>query len=190
MGNLASKTNYHDERRYEMLDGILYEMAMPTAVHIEAAVNIESIFKAYLYNKKCKVYRDSQVIFSNTDKPVPDISVVCDKDRIKDDGIHGAPDLVVEVMSPNTGTKDKGYKKRLYERYGVKEYWLVDTTSRYVDVYLLDGGRLEFDKQYTIYPDFIIEEMLERNEEVIYAFRPSIFPDMKIEIEDVFEGLA
>lgn len=63
--------------------------------------------------------------------------VVCNKDIIKKDGVHGVPDLIVEVISPSTAKKDKGYKKDLYETCGVKEYWLVDTDNRSIEVYLL-----------------------------------------------------
>jgi len=67
----------------------------------------------------------------------PDVFVVCDPDKIQDDGIHGAPDFVVEVLSDSTAYKDLTAKKSLYERAGVREYWLVDPHNGSVFPYVL-----------------------------------------------------
>lgn len=67
--------------------------------------------------------------------------VVCDGDKIKNDGIHGAPDFVAEVLSEGTAAKDLGAKKELYERAGVREYWIIHPDTRSVFRYILEDGR-------------------------------------------------
>ena len=79
----------------------------------------------------------SDVHLSENDCVIPDVMIVCNSDIIKDNAIYGAPDLIVEVLSPGTEKRDRGYKKDLYERCGVREYWIVDPVSLTVEVYLL-----------------------------------------------------
>ncbi len=75
------------------------------------------------------------------DRFVPDMMVVCDRDKIRNDGVHGAPDLVVEVLSPRTAYRDWGYRMELYAKSGVREYWLVSPAEESVEVYLPEEGR-------------------------------------------------
>jgi len=78
----------------------------------------------------------------------PDVLVVCDPDKVKDDGIHGAPDFVVEVLSDSTANKDLGVKKQMYESRGVREYWIVQPEGATVFQYLLEGERYAPLKEY------------------------------------------
>ena len=78
---------------------------------------------------------------SDEDYYIPDFMVVCDPDKIQPDGVHGAPDLVVEVLSPSTMNNDLGRKKDVYERAGVKEYWIVSPVEKAITVYRLQEGR-------------------------------------------------
>ena len=75
--------------------------------------------------------------------------IVCDRDKIQTDGVHGAPDLVVEVLSPSTRRHDKLVKHSLYEKAGVKEYWIVDPEKKMVLVHLLEDGRYPSPEVYT-----------------------------------------
>ena len=70
-------------------------------------------------------------------------------------GIHGVPDLIVEVLSHGTEKKDRGYKKDLYEKCGVREYWLVDTENQTVEVYLLKNEKFVLDEVYKVFPDYV-----------------------------------
>ena len=70
----------------------------------------------------------------------PDILVVCDKSKLDQRGLKGAPDMVIEVVSPSTAGRDRGVKRDLYERNGVREYWLVDYSNKTIEVYLLNEG--------------------------------------------------
>jgi Uma2 family endonuclease len=114
----------------------------PIIHHSSIVGNIYSIFKNYLKNKPCIAFVDNvDVHFNEKDIFIPDVSIVCNREIIKRTGIFGAPDLVVEVLSPSTAKNDRGYKKSVYESYGVKEYWIVDPESRSLEVYLLKNDR-------------------------------------------------
>lgn len=189
MGNSAYEM---EKRRDEMLSGKIVAMSpRPTVNHNEVTGNILTIFKNFLKGKKCKAYGDGVDLYlSPTDRFVPDGMIVCNRDIIKSDGIHGAPDLVVEVLSPTTAGNDKGYKKDAYAKYGVKEYWIVDTANKAVEVYLLQNNQFALDFVYVIFPDYMIEKMNdEEKASIITEFHCSLFPDLSISIEDIFDGL-
>ena len=190
MNNPKLDYNYQDERRQEMLDGKLYAMASPSPNHSAIAYNLQKIFQTFLKGKQCTVHREVDVFFPSNNRFIPDLSVVCDKNKLKSNGIIGSPDLVIEILSPSTAGRDKGYKKRVYEQNGVKEYWLVDVVGRGVDVYLLENGKLEFNCHYTIIPDYTIEVMTDEEKSlIIYEFKTSLFNDLIITIKDIFEDM-
>jgi len=139
MDNLA----YQDNVWEELLDGEIVAMSpRPSPDHYSAAENIQGIFKRFLKGKPCRVFLDGlDVHLTEKDIAIPDIVVLCDRNKIKKDGIHGAPDLIAEVLSPDTAKRDRGYKKSLYERCGVQEYWIVDPDERFIEVYLLVNGK-------------------------------------------------
>ena len=134
MNNLA----YKDEPRTETIHGKTVMMSpSPTIGHNTISGNIYGIFWRFLKGKRCRVFMDgADVHLDDENTFIPDVMIVCDRDKIRHDGIYGAPDLVVEVLSPSTATRDKGTKKDVYERAGVKEYWIVDPDKRKVIVYL------------------------------------------------------
>ena len=192
MSNALKYDYYPDSLRDELLDGQLVAMApMASPSHADVVVNITRIFSNFLLGKTCKVYPDSVDVFlSESDRVVPDVSVVCNRDIIKHNGIHGAPDLVVEVLSRSTASRDRGYKKSLYEKHGIKEYWLVDIGNRIIEVYLLKAGRYEISGTYAAYDDWELEDMPEeRRHFVRMEFKTSIFDDLIISVEDVFRGV-
>ena len=122
------KIKINESRRYEIHDGKIYFMAGTSMGHNEITGNVFNIFKNYLKGKKCRVYgENANVIFKKGFRRfMPDIKIVCDPKKIKKDGIYGAPVLILEVLSPSTAATDKGYKKKLYEKHGVAEYWLAE----------------------------------------------------------------
>ena len=105
----------------------------------------------YLKGKKCKVYaapfavrlfeRDGDYPEDVDTMVEPDISVVCDTSKLDDIGCKGAPDLVMEILSPTTQRHDRFTKFNLYQQAGVQEYWIVDPASKSVQVFVLDDGR-------------------------------------------------
>ena len=192
MGNEAHQLGCREDIRTELLDGKVVAMSPSPAVdHGRIAGNIFNIFSNFLKGKPCEAIADkADVHFSKKDIVIPDMMVVCDANKIKRDGVYGAPDLVVEVLSPSTAARDKGYKKKLYGQHGVKEYWIVEGASRTIEVYLLQNHVLELDNVYTIFPRFMLKKMTDAEKsEIRHTFSPSIFPDMTITIGDVFERL-
>ena len=99
-------------------------------------------FANRLENSTCTIIADGMnLCLTEKDRFVPDMMVVCDRDKIRNDGVHGAPDLVVEVLSPRTAYRDWGYRMELYAKGGVREYWLVSPAEESVEVYLPEEGR-------------------------------------------------
>ena len=101
--------------------------------------------------------------------------VVCDPDKIKSDGVYGAPDFVVEVLSPSTAKNDRGYKKDAYAAAGVKEYWIVSPSDKSVEQYLLQDGQFVLHEVYSIRPDYELAKMTEQERAaLIMAFHCSL----------------
>ena len=128
-----------DDERWELIDGEAYNMSpAPTTRHQSIVYNISFIIKSNLLNKSCKPFvAPVDVVFSEHDVVQPDVFVVCDEKKITEANIQGAPDLIVEVLSPGTAIKDKRGKKKLYEKYGVKEYIIIDPLLLYAEHFLL-----------------------------------------------------
>ena len=139
------------DKRYELLDGELLMVPAPSVLHQRISRNLE-----YRLVQFVREGRLGQVFHAPIDVVLgagearevvqPDI-VYLSRERehfIHDEEIRGAPDLVVEILSPATAERDKGYKMRLYARYGVREYWIIDPKARTVEVYMPDreGFRL------------------------------------------------
>jgi Uma2 family endonuclease len=144
-----------------------------------------------LKGKPCKPIADgADVILTRTDRVVPDFIVVCNKSIIRHTAIHGAPDLIVEILSTKTAKRDKGYKKDLYERCGVREYWIVLPLQRSIEVYALIDGKYELIDVYALTPDRELAEMTdEEKAALVYEFSPYIFPGLIISLNDVFEDI-
>ena len=190
-----SDIDYQDDdvvkRRLETVDGKIVMMAPPAVSHQRVSGKIYRILANYLAGKKCAAFADGiHVYLTDKDKFIPDAMVVCDRDIIKPDGIHGAPDLVVEVLSPGTAKRDKIYKKDVYEKCGVKEYWIVSVDSRSIEVFLLKDHKFVPDEVYSVYEDFELAQLDENEKRAVkYHFSPSMFPELVINIEDVFSEM-
>ena len=105
---------YQDDPREELIDGKIIAMSpRPSYNHNKAASNVYRRFADYLEKRKCEAIADGTDLYLNeTNRFIPDMMVVCDPDKIKWDGVHGAPDLVAEVLSPATRRRDKKRKCR------------------------------------------------------------------------------
>ena len=149
------------------------------------------MFETYLKGKPCTAIADGTDLYlTEEDRFVPDVMVVCDRDKIRRDGVHGAPDLVVEVLSPSTMRNDRMHKKEVYQACGVREYWLVDPENRTIEQYLLREEKLELNAVYVSIPDYELERMSEKEKaEVETHFRCSLYSDFDIALEDIFSGL-
>lgn len=173
----------------ELIDGKAVLMSPRPAVnHNFVSGSIYGIFHHYLRGKRCTPFADGTDLYLTEDNRfVPDCMIVCDKDKIHTDGVHGAPDLVVEVLSPSTAKNDKGHKKDVYEQSGVKEYWIVSPGDKTVEQYLLQDGRFVLHEVYADHPDWMLAKMNEEERAaVITEFKCSLFDDLLISVEDIF----
>jgi len=134
-----------DDERWELIDGEAYNMSpAPTVKHQKITGNLYILLSSHPEKRaECFVgIAPADVVLSEYDVVQPDVFVVCDEKKITEANIQGAPDLIVEVLSPATALKDKREKKALYEKYGVKEYIIVDPAAQYVERFLLEEGGL------------------------------------------------
>ena len=140
----ADYLTWPDDERWELINGEAYNMTpAPTTRHQNIVYNVSFILKSKLLNKSCRPFvAPTDVVLSEYDVVQPDVFVVCDEKKITEANIQGAPDLIVEVLLPATALKDKREKKNLYEKYGVKEYIIVDPAAQYVERFLLEEGGL------------------------------------------------
>ena len=180
---------YKEEPREEIIGGEFVMMSAPTINHTFVAGNIYNIFFNYLYGKRCTPIMDSGGLFleEDTEQYQPDMMVVCDPDKIRPDGVHGAPDLVVEVLSPSTGRYDRGHKMDVYEKHGVREYWIVSPEGRTLEQYVLENGRFVLRDMYAVYPEFMLKRMKpEEKAAIATEFKCTLFDDLSIPLERVF----
>ena len=191
---MESALAYSDTREdYELINGEVYMMSRPSVDHNQIAGNIYSIFKKYLRGKRCRVFGEVDVFLDEKNNFVPDAMIVCNPDIIKKDGIHGAPDLVVEILSPSSVRHDRFEKFQIYEKNGVKEYWIVDPTGKLVEVYHLVEGKFILDEVYHPYSEEDLKYMLLEKERAAAAaqklIKVSLYDDFIIDVADVFEDV-
>jgi len=180
---------YQEEIWTEIIDGRVVAMSpRPTVNHHQISLNIANLFSKYLRGKTCRPFGDGVDLYlTKKDRFVPDGMVVCDSDKVKRDGIHGTPDLVVEVLSPSTARHDRGHKKDVYEAAGVREYWIIEPDVKSIEVYLLKDGKFMLDDVYSVYPDYLLEKMSdEEKAAIVTEFHCSLYDDLTITLEDVF----
>lgn len=180
---------YQEERREELIGGKVVAMSpRPSFNHNRVAENIDFIFRTYLRGKECMPLGDGYDLYLDDDNQfVPDFMIVCDPDKIKWNGVYGAPDLVVEVLSPSTAKNDKAHKKDVYAQCGVREYWIVSPGEKSVEQYLLQDGKFVLQAVHTLYPDYMLESMTEEDRAaVVTHFKCSLFDDLDIALEDIF----
>ena len=130
-----------EDKHYELLDGELLEIPSPGESHQRFQAELGLFLGAHIRERKVgRLYFSlTEVVLSEVDIVKPDLLFVSNKrlDIIVPSGVQGAPDLVVEILSQATAERDKGYKRALYARHGVKEYWLVGTDVGTIKVLLL-----------------------------------------------------
>ena len=138
---------WEDGERWELIDGVAYAMSpAPTWRHQKVSVKLLAQLLEFLRDKPCEVFHapfDVRLNAEAGDDTVvqPDIVVICDRSKLSGTGCIGAPDMVIEILSPGTARHDRLVKFRLYQNAGVREYWIVDPDDRIVCVHLLkDGG--------------------------------------------------
>lgn len=159
--------NLPDGQRAELIDGDLYMMATPNRVHQRLVKDFTYLIESYIRRKNgdCEVYPSPFAVFLNANNEIylePDISVICDKDKLTDEGCKGAPDWIIEIVSPSSRQMDYNKKLFKYRTAGVREYWIVDPMKQLIMVYNFEHDTFE---QYSfsdkvkagIYEDFEID---------------------------------
>ncbi len=131
-------------QRAELIDGVVYDMAPPNRIHQKLVNKLSQKITNYIDEKKgsCEVYPAPFAVFLNEDDKTyvePDISVICDKNKLTDKGCNGAPDWIIEIVSPNTQRMDYFVKLFKYRTAGVREYWIANPIKQTVQVYSFEG---------------------------------------------------
>ncbi len=157
--NYADYLEWPEGERWEIIEGVPYNMSpAPTGRHQEILGELHRQLANYLQGKPCHAYiapydvilpeageneEDAETVVQ------PDIVVICDRSKRTPRGCVGAPDMVIEILSPSTAAKDQSVKKALYERVGVREYWLVSPDKNIVTIYLRnENGKFNLPKTY------------------------------------------
>lgn len=184
MGLALKNTAYHcygdyltwpNDTRYELIDGVAYLMApAPDVPHQDVAGEIYRQAANRLRGKRCRAFiapidvrlpKQAEADERIDTVVQPDVLVVCDAGKIDRRGIRGAPDWIVEVLSPSTAGHDQIIKRQLYERHRVQEYWLVHPIDRVLTIYRLQGEEygkpdireLKGETAVGILPEIVIE---------------------------------
>ena len=133
-----------DGNRYELLDGKLYMMSEPTSQHEAISFELSGQLRNFLIGKTCRGFSGNLGVRLSKDKDTifkPDIVVICDPSKITNKGCIGAPDFIVEILSPSTSQYDRFTKFYKYLQAGVLEYWIVDPEEKIVTAFrLIDGN--------------------------------------------------
>lgn len=157
-----------ENRRAEVFDGIVYDMASPSQIHQTLSMELSNTLYNYLKNKKgsCQVF-SAPFDVKLSDRPLtivqPDIMVIRDKNKLDGKRCNGAPDFIIEIVSPGNPADDYVRKSYYYKNAGVREYWIVDPRRRIVTVNDFENNRLSVQYSFdttikvNIYDDLLID---------------------------------
>ncbi len=154
-------------RRAEVFDGMVYDMASPSQMHQTISMELSNILYNYIKSRKglCRVFT-APFDVKLSDQPLtivqPDIMVICDRDKLDGRRCNGAPDFIIEIVSPDNPADDYVRKLYYYNNSGVREYWIVDPERKLVTVYFFEGNIVNFQYPFdsvikvNIYEDLFI----------------------------------
>ena len=140
----ADYYNLPEDVRAELIDGqLIYNQAAPSRIHQTILMELSGTIRNYIKSKSdsCRVYPAPFAVKLKSDRKTivePDISVICDRNKLTDKGCTGAPDWIIEIVSPSTSSYDYITKLNLYADAGVREYWIVDPAKQSIFVYYLE----------------------------------------------------
>jgi Uma2 family endonuclease len=161
-----------DDVRHELINGAPYAMSGPTVRHQAVLVNLTLALGPFFKSRPCRLFVAPLDVVLGEDTVVqPDLLVVCDPKKITGSCVRGAPDLVIEILSPSTGPVDRLLKFKRYADAGVKEYWLVSPELATVEIFTLAGG------SFRLHEGFMQQERLQS----------ALFPELAFDMADVFE---
>lgn len=133
-----------DGKRAELIDGTIYDMAPPNTIHQKISYQLSRRIGNHIanHNGSCQVFPAPFAVFLNADDRTyvePDISIICDKDKINEKGCIGAPDWIIEIVSKSSQRMDYLVKLFKYRTAGVREYWIVNPINQTVYAYFFEG---------------------------------------------------
>ena len=181
----------------EVIGGNVYYMLPGLSVHIKTISRLSRKFNVFFEstNKECAVYTEGlEVYLDPEDKEnyvVPDLSIICDNSKFIERGYNGAPELIVEVLSAKTAKKDKEDKEDkllAYEKFSVKEYWIVDIKNKSIEQRILVNGKYKLEN-YVVIMNKAEYNKLTEEEKNSYTtkIKPSLFPDLEIDLNQLFD---
>lgn len=132
-----------DGQRAELIDGQMYMMAPPSTIHQRILMNLAGDIREYIktHAGSCEVFPSPFAVFLNEDNQnyvEPDISIICDKNKINEKGCVGAPDWIIEIVSPSSTRIDYAVKLFKYRTAGIREYWIVNPMKKVVQIYIFE----------------------------------------------------
>ena len=152
--------NLPEGQRAELIDGKLYAMAPPSFIHQKLLSELHYAILNHVKSKKanCEVIPAPFAVNLNADDKIwvePDISIICDKDKLSDRGCKGAPDWIIEIISPSSTRTDCAIKLFKYRTAGVREYWIINPMKKIVQTYIFDdeedANMYSFDDEIPVY---------------------------------------
>ena len=156
-----------EDRRVEVFEGVVYDMASPSQIHQTISTELTTILNTYIKSKKgsCKVFH-APFDVKLDDNPLtiiqPDLMIVCDKNKLDEKRYNGAPDFIIEIVSPGNPSDDYIRKLYYYKNYGVREYWIVDPRRKTVTMNYFEENKLSIQYSFestikvNIYDDLYI----------------------------------
>ncbi len=165
-----------EDTRAEVFDGQIYYMASPSEIHQTISTELTTILNTYIKSMKgsCRVFH-APFDVKLSDAPLtivqPDLMVVCDKDKLDGKRCNGAPDFIIEIVSPSNSADDYIRKLYYYKNAGVREYWIVDPQRKTITVNYFEGNMLNI--QYSFYS----------------TIKVNIYDDLYISFSDIAELL-
>lgn len=182
-----------DELPTEVVAGQTFQRYPEFVNYHRVARNIARFFGNYLEGKTPEVFGYGMPLFlSEENQFCPDCMIICDPAQVGETKVTGAPDLVVEVISPLTISNDRIHKPKAYEKHGVKEYWLISVECRSVEVHHLRNGRLELEEIFfyiPITPEDDPEEM-DLPDNLTDAFPCELFPGLRVPLAAIFDRVT
>lgn len=177
----ADYITWPDEERWELIEGKAWDMSpAPNREHQRLSMYLSVEIYSFLKDKPCEVYAAPfDVRLPDSDQSSeedilsvvqPDLAVICDKKKLDKRGCVGAPDLIVEILSPSTSYKDETHKLKLYEKHGVREYWVINHDAEIIMVHHHNGEK--FDKT-----DYL------RGDDILMS---SVLPELELPLKSIF----
>lgn len=161
----------------EFIDGSIFLQASPNTIHQRISRKLSTLFDNYFSDKECEPFTAPYDIILQSEnetskcKVIPDLSVICDKSGLNDKNYSGVPALIVEILSPSTAWIDISKKLELYQRFGVKEYWIISPKNNNVQIFNLNENGF-YNEPIVYYKDNIAES--------------NIFQDLRVSLKEIF----